>query len=97
MKTARKVLYACIGAVVAIFLIWTATFIYNMSHATYLTNEAGAKRFQLIEGTGMYGQSIYVDTQTGVEYLVFTGSQGSSITALFNHNGSPMIAEGYFD
>lgn len=70
--------------------------IYNSTSYSTLTNEAGATRFYLIEGSGKYGQSIYVDTETGVEYFFYHSMSGDCVmTVLLDHNGNPIIAEGY--
>ena len=56
----------------------------------------GYNRFQIVAGD--YGcEAIIVDTETGVEYLWEHRGYAGGLTVLIDHNGKPLIANGYGD
>ena len=65
--------------------------------ATAETGESlGHSRFQVVEGD--YGcEAIILDTETGVQYLWEHHGYAGGLTILLDHNGKPLIAEGYKD
>lgn len=72
----------------------------NNNHCIEATTETGAplgyNRFQIVEGS--YNcEAIIVDTETGVEYLWVRFDYSGGLTVLVDHNGKPLIAEGYKD
>lgn len=67
-----------------------------------MDNSENVSRFKLVEkvGDGKVCDYIYVDTKTGVEYLVHMedyGTYGKSHwgTVLFDADGYPLLADGY--
>lgn len=65
----------------------------------YKATAKETKRFVEIEsdiemdssGTTVYGNTIYVDRETGVMYLVFYGGNRAGITVLLGADGKPLI------
>jgi len=60
----------------------------------------GHDRFYVIEGEKgeTYNtETIYVDTETGVQYLWVRSGYAGGLTVLLDHDGKPLIAEGYRD
>lgn len=51
------------------------------------------KRFIRVYGESMFasGSEIWVDTQTGVNYLYHQAGYGAGLTALLDENGKPVI------
>lgn len=87
----KKLLFFLLGVILC-FNICGCTNSKLEAHA--LNGKAlGHDRFYLIEG-GYGSQAILVDSETGVEYL-WIGGMG--LTVLVDHNGKPLIAEGYRD
>lgn len=52
------------------------------------------KRFTVVHGGG-YEPTVYVDTETGVQYLVIRSPHGACMTMLVNADGTPMIWENW--
>lgn len=54
-----------------------------------------AKRFKKIYTQGVVGSGfdIYVDQETGVNYLLAWGSGGGGLTPLLDREGKPIIAD----
>lgn len=52
------------------------------------------ERFTVVHGGG-YAPAVYVDTETGVQYLVIRSAYGAGMTMLVNADGTPMIWEGW--
>lgn len=98
MADTIKIIFSIIISVITaiVIILGIRIIMYNSIDYSMLTNEAGVPRFHLIEGSGKYGQSIYVDTQTGVEYFFYRSMSGNcTMTVLLDHYGNPIIAEGY--
>lgn len=50
------------------------------------------KRFVRVYSDGIFGPNeIWVDRQTGVNYLVHVVSSGGGITPLLNRDGTPVV------
>lgn len=65
---------------------------YNLEAHTETGQALGHDRFYIVEGD-YNSQAIFIDSETGVEYLWICGG----LTILVDHNGKPLIAEGYRD
>ena len=52
---------------------------------------AKEKRFKKIYSEGLGTNEIWVDTQTGVNYLYHCGGYGGGITPLLDANGKPIV------
>ena len=52
---------------------------------------AKEKRFKKIYSEGLGTNEIWVDTQTGVNYLYHCGGYGGGITPLLDSNGKPVV------
>lgn len=85
---------------VAIILTVIMTcFIFAGCQTKYKATANETKRFIEIEsdlemdssGLTVRGNTIYVDRETGVMYLVFYGGNRAGITVLLNADGTPMI------
>lgn len=74
-------------------------FIFAGCQTKYKATANETKRFVEIEsdmemdssGITVRGNTIYVDRETGVMYLVFYGANRAGITVLLNSDGTPMI------
>ncbi len=52
------------------------------------------KRFEKVYGQGVVNSAeIWVDKQTGVNYLVITNGCGSGVTPLLDENGKPVVTK----
>lgn len=52
------------------------------------------ERFTVVHGGG-YAPTVYVDAETGGQYLVIRSAHGAGMTMLVNADGTPMIWEGW--
>ena len=86
--------------VIAIILsVLFICFIFVGCQTKYKATANETKRFVEIEsdmemdssGLTVRGNTIYVDRETGVMYLVFYGGNRAGITVLLNADGTPMI------
>ena len=86
--------------VIAIILsVLFICFIFVGCETEYKATANETKRFIEIEsdlemdssGITVRGNTIYVDKETGVMYLVFYGAKRAGITVLLNADGTPMI------
>ena len=50
------------------------------------------KRFENIYSETLGSISIYVDRETGVQYLCVSGPVGSGVTVLVDQEGKPLLA-----
>lgn len=60
----------------------------------------GHDRFQAIKGAqyvDYFDEVVYVDTETGVQYLYVIGYSKGGLTVLVDSDGKPLIADGYGD
>lgn len=52
------------------------------------------KRFKKVYNQGIINNAeIWVDTQTGINYIVITNGCGSGITPLLDENGKPIVTK----
>ena len=80
-------------------LIMCAAIFVGCGQTKYKATANETKRFVEIEsdmemdssGTTVYGNTIYVDRETGVMYLVFYGGYRAGITVLLGADGKPLI------
>lgn len=59
------------------------------------TAKGGEKERMKIGSDDGWTYTVYVDTETGVEYLWVYGARKGSLTVMVNPDGTPKIAEGY--
>ena len=60
----------------------------------------GHDRFYVVEGEKnetYTTETVYVDSETGVQYLWVRTGYAGGLTVLLDHDGKPLIAEGYRD
>ena len=53
---------------------------------------AKEKRFEKIYSEGMGTASIYVDRETGVQYLSISNGYAGGVTVLVDRDGKPLLA-----
>jgi hypothetical protein len=53
------------------------------------------ERFAKVSSQGMGAIVVYVDKETGVNYLVVGNGNGVAVTPLLGGDGKPLVAEGY--
>ncbi|MBE6940279.1 MAG: xylan 1,4-beta-xylosidase [Ruminococcaceae bacterium] len=53
---------------------------------------AKEKRFEKVFSEGMGTASIYVDRETGVQYLCISSGYGNGVTVLVDREGKPLLA-----
>ena len=49
------------------------------------------KRFVKVYSQGMGSEIVYVDRETGVNYLYVNGGYGGGLTPLLNRDGTPVV------
>ena len=54
---------------------------------------AKEKRFEKIYSQGMGSMEIWVDQETGVQYLYHQSGYSGGLTVLVDRDGKPMVAE----
>ena len=89
-----------LGFTLFVFIIGSLAGCTHHIEATTQTGKPlGHNRFHIDEGAANYfdTETIYIDTETGVQYLwVHSGNKGG-LTVLVDHDGKPLIAEGFKD
>ena len=89
----KKILFSLLGVILCFSMCGCAN--QKLEAHTSTGKPLGHERFHIIEGDYSF-QAILVDTETGVEYLwILTGPYSGGLTVLVDHNGKPLIAEGY--
>ena len=53
---------------------------------------AKEKRFEKVYSQGMGAMEIWVDTETGVQYIYRNGGYAGGMTVLLDKDGKPLIA-----
>lgn len=59
------------------------------------TAKGGEKERMVVKHDDGWSYMVYVDTETGVEYLWLYGVKKGSVTVMVNPDGTPKIAKGY--
>lgn len=89
-----------LGFTILVFIIGSLIGCTNYIEAETKTGTLlGHDRFYTIEGDYKYFDSeiILIDSETGVQYLYVDGYSRAGLTVLVDHDGKPLIAEGYKD
>lgn len=86
-------LFGCFCLLILIVGIFTGCDSNNSSNEDELSDP----RFQqiLTENPGYGYYSVYVDTETGIQYLWMQKGRAGGLTILLDENGKPLLAEGY--
>ena len=64
---------------------------YSVSEGKAMAKKEAEKRFEKIYTQGMGTMEIWVDKQTGVNYLYHSGGYGGGLTVLLDNEGKPVI------
>lgn len=96
-KTILETIWIFLFFTAMVLIIGSLTGCVEHIEATTETGEPlGYNRFQVVEGD--YGcEAIVLDTETGVQYLWQHYGNAGGLTVLLDHDGKPLIAEGFKD